>query len=297
MKKGKLIFIALLSSLFVFYGVSPFCNQHTDGFSIARIRSELTFDSRWDPSSFESPTPSFLHSLLSQPFHYLACGGQSFAFASEDGNYVIKFFKHRFRKPYSYFYQFSLPKFLHSLQERKRKKAFFKLERDFNSYKLAFEHLKEESGLLYIHLNKGGHLPKDFTLVDKLGIYHSIDLNQFEFVLQKKADLAYPSIEKWIKNNDLVSFEMAMDQTIDLILSRCKKGIFDEDPKLHRNLGFIGTTPIFIDVGRFVKDTCRIKPDIYKQDLNQIMKPLRAWIKVNHPQLLAMIDEKIEHAL
>ena len=74
--------------------------RKVDGFSVALIHSGLTFNPAWETA----PASPELDPIFSQKFHYLGCGGQSFAFVSDDGQYVIKFFKFRlFRQPYHFF--------------------------------------------------------------------------------------------------------------------------------------------------------------------------------------------------
>ena len=283
----KFRFLTLLSAVaLLFYLAKTFCDAQTDGFSVARIHSEFAPSPEWQIEPLETAQREQLREILSQPFHYLACGGQAFAFASHDGRYVIKFFKHRFRKPYSYLYPY--------LSEKKLQKSLLKMRRDFTSYKLAYEELKEESGLVYIHLNKD--VPLDLTahITDKLGISHEIPLNDVEFVLQKRAVLAYDYIDTLVQEQNLPKLRAGFAAILKGIVSRCEKGIFDEDPKIHRNLGFIEEAPIFIDVGRFVRDDQRKNPDIYREDLRLIMKRFRHWLEECHPELVDLLDEEMK---
>lgn len=273
---------------------SHFCNAQTDGFSVARIHSELSFNPAWevDPLSFDQEQT--LCTVLNQKFRYLGCGGQCFAFVSEDDKWVIKFFKHRFRKPFSYFYHASLPMWIDRVRERKLHKALFKLNRDFTSYKIAYEDLREESGLLYIHLNKNEVNFPTLTIVDKIGISHKICLSEVEFVVQKKAELAYDHIGALMKNNDLSGARAALHSILQTLILRCQRGIYDEDPPIHRNLGFVDAQPIFIDVGRFRRDESRKNPEIYKKDLTLITKRLRRWLEENYPPLTTLLDEELD---
>ncbi len=290
-----------MASLFsgFFYFSSQFCNAQTDGFSIARIHSDLPYETQWEASALSAEETTALDEALSQPFHYLGCGGQCFAFASEDDQYVIKFFKHRIRKPFTYFYHANLPRILDEVRERKYYKAVFKLNRDFNSYKMAYENLRAESGLIYIHLNKHEKTTplcignKQLEVIDKLGIRHAIELDGIEFVVQKKATLAYDRIAALMQKSDLTGARESMRSIIHAIAERCKKGIFDEDPKIHRNLGFVGTEPIFIDVGRFIMDPSRKKPEVYCKDIRYITKRLHHDLEDNYPLLVPILEEEI----
>ena len=139
-----------------------------------------------------------------------------------------------------------------------------------------------------MHLNRTVDLRKQLTIVDKLGIAHSIDLDNKAFVLQKKADLFYPYLEQLLKTGQTDRMKEALSSLVSLIGSRCEKGIFDEDAKLHRNVGFIENRAIFIDVGRFRK------ADINKKhEVKTVMGPLQAWLKNKDPAMAQYLTEKM----
>jgi hypothetical protein len=292
-KKGGTLCASFLLLGILHYFMAAFCNKWTDGFTILRIHSELPFNPAWESTPISNEKRNELHDIFSQKFHYLASGGQCFAFASENERYVVKFFKHKFRKPYSYFLKIPLPEKLDQLRKRKLNKALYKLKRDFTSYKIAYEELPQETRLLYIHLNKGTQLNQSITIIDKLGIEHLIPLDDVEFIVQAKAELVYAHIETLMKQGDTQGVREALHSILHIIVNRCKRGIFDEDPRIHRNFGFIGNTPIFIDVGRFVRDPTRRDPIVYKADLLTITKRFRAWLKESHPKLVPILEEEL----
>jgi hypothetical protein len=246
----------------------------------------LPFCPEWEIAPTTEEKSKELQEILSQEFRYMACGGQSFAFLSEDNAYVIKFFKHRIRKPHSYWMQ--LPPW-----QRKLERVQQKLHRDFTSYKIAYEDLPEETGVIYIHLNKGKAPASSVTIRDKLEIKHTLQLEGLEFILQKRAELAYSRIDHLACQGDLLKVRGALRSIIDVIVARCQKGYFDEDAKIHRNFGFSGDKPVIIDVGRFIPDAKRKEPAIYQADVLAITKRLRCWLKDAHPELVAILDEEL----
>jgi hypothetical protein len=280
------LFIAL-----AFHFTSRFCREKTDGFSVALIHSGLTFNPAWEtpPASCE------LDPIFSQKFHYLGCGGQSFAFVSDDGLYVIKFFKFRlFRQPYHFFLTRPQRGAFEVSRLRKLHRTLFKLRRDFTSYKVAYEDLQHESGLIYLHLNKEFNIKRTVHIVDKIGIEHAIDLDGIEFALQKKADPILPRIAEQMAKRDLDAARESISAILETLVHRCQKGVFDEDPRLYNNLGFIGGKAIFIDIGRFVRDPSRKDPAIYLADLKRITdKSLRGWLQSNYPELVSVLDEEL----
>ena len=91
-------------------------------------------------------------------------------FASQYGQYLIKFLLHqRFRLQSWLAYFPSLPALV-KYREQKMTKKWNKLDSFVQSWKLAFENFKEETGLLFVHLNKSDHLNQNITSYDKLAL-------------------------------------------------------------------------------------------------------------------------------
>lgn len=254
--------LRLLIFTLCFYGTARFCKKQTGSFTIARISSDLAYHSEWD---VETQNEKEVQQILSQPFHFLGKGAQSFVFASEDGSTVIKFFRH------------------HHLQKNS------KLAKDFGSYKLAFEKLRDETGLLYLHLNKTSHLNQTLDLVDKIGIHHPINLDRYEFLVQKRAKLAYPALQEWIDSGKTEDAKQALTALVQLLATRSNKGIHDKDPDLNTNFGFIGTTPIQFDIGRFkLRETAADQ-----NELIRITDNLHQFLMQRAPQLDEHLKEEL----
>ena len=158
--------IKLSAFLILFYAISLFCEKETAGFSIRRISAAPTL-----PFTNQGETLA-TQEILKQPFHYLARGGQTFVFVSEDQKYVLKFFKNS-------------PNAFVPLKKYHTKKIG-KLMRDIEGYLLAFERLPEESGLIFLKLDTETPFDQTVTIVDKLGIQHELSLQKTLFVVQKK---------------------------------------------------------------------------------------------------------------
>ncbi len=216
------------------YVVALFCTHITEGFEVARLM-EVPY--------LKIPSQGnvlIAKQILNQPFHYLAKGGQVFVFASKDEKYVLKFFK-------------NTPHPLVPLSKYRLKKTQ-KLLRDINSYKLGFDRLLEETGLIFLHVNPEEKIDAIVCLKDKLGIEHRVPLNQTLFVLQKKGE----PLTSYIKHAPHP--KLVAQTVLELIKKREKIGVFDADPALHRNIGFLDDTPFFLDPGRFVLEGSENKP-------------------------------------
>lgn len=288
---------ALKTYLFVFLGVTGafslylFCKKQTDGFTLKSIHSSgsIAYPYMDEPSRLSSTQ---IDTILSQPFYYLGKGAQSFAFVSQDNQYVIKFFRHR----QSYFLQsitFLFPPFIQSRLEARIKKRHYKLYKDFFSYTLAYQMLPKETGLLYLHLRKTDHLHKTLTLYDKIGIKQEIALDPMEFVIQQKAELFYPTLEKWIEEGEILKAKRNLTQLIALFKKRCELGIRDKDPNLETNVGFVGDTPIQFDIGRLNIAPVERDPKVYTDELIRITDFLRVWLDQKCPELSEHLQQEL----
>ncbi len=272
--------------------VSHFCKNQTDGFTCLSLTSSLENELMLQEPPLSSEQRREQEIILSQPFHYLARGGQSFVFLSQDGKYVLKFFRDRFAP--TWLLELPLPAALENAVLKKKDLRLKKLKRDLSSYLLAFDELKEETGLLFMHIKPEEKRELSVSVIDKLGILHTLDLNRYIFLVQKRATPLYPYIEEKMAQNDLEGAKKALTQMVEIFIQRCKKGIFDEDPRLHKNLGFIAGKAIFIDGGRFKKDLARKRPEIYKQDLLSTTSRLKVWLEQKYPVLGPYLERLME---
>ena len=69
-------------------------------------------------------------------------------------------------------------------------------ERLFASYKDAYEFLRNETGLIYIHFNKTREFKSRVRLVDSKGKHHFVNLDGTEFVVQKNAVRIYDHLKE-----------------------------------------------------------------------------------------------------
>jgi hypothetical protein len=272
-------------------GLHFFCREQTGGFQVHRICSQLTFHPEWEVTPLCPEEQIVVDKTLCQPFYYLGKGGSCYAFVSEDQKCVIKFFKHHHLRSWLDF--FPLPSFLSSYRSQIASEKKQDLQETFNSFKIAYEHLKEETGLLYLHLNKTDHLQKKITLVDKIGIKHVLEADVMEFALQKKADLALPCLAKHIQDNESAIVKACIDAYLQLVISKAKKGVEDKDPALEKNFGFLGTSCIEIDLGAFCIDEKAKDPIFWKKQLVKEAQELKNWLTGNDPSLVPYVEEKV----
>lgn len=286
-----LLKLALLALLI--YWTPKFVHTKTDGFTLSKIHSHLSPDPRFEVQGLP-PTEALL-SMLNGPYTYLGAGGQCYAFVSHDGKTVLKLFKHHLRRVHPVLAALPLPKKYAQKRELHRAARKKKLLRDFTSYKLAFEQMPQDSGLLYVQLQRPQKTPLPITLIDKIGIAHTLDLSKVEFALQKRATLAYDYLESCMARGDREKAERGLAKICALIAGRCAKGIYDEDAKIHRNFGFTQDRAILIDVGRLKKDERRKDPEYLFRDMQKITDKMQNWLIDRYPQLIEPLNATIKN--
>ncbi len=266
------------------------------GFSQNKIYSDFTFNEKWEPSSpLSKQEQSIVDPILDQPFFFLGKGVQCYAFISQDNTTVLKVFKHYHMWPDNPFLKkVHLPGFFDTYKQQVVHDREKRVKQIYDSCHTAYEHYKEESALIYIHLNKTHLFNKQITLHDKLGISHTIDADSIPFVLQKKADLVYPTLHSFMKKKDEDGARKLIDGILNLIVKRCQKGIANQDAMIVRNYGYLGTNAVEIDIGSFRVDPTLKKPRAYKKELFYEARQLQNWIKNNYPELLNYLNERME---
>lgn len=283
MKTKKIIYLLLLfcSVAAIFLAMRYF----TDGFRINKIIGKIPFDETFSSLTKEPPDL-----LLNQPYRYLGKGKQAFVFSSEDEKYVLKFiatqkyndpFRRRLLKTFNKPLLAVFQKYLDG-RTFNRKRNF---KRSIESYCLAYDQLKEETGLIYLHLKKTD-LCKKITLIDKLGMAHEIDLNSTYFILQKKANSLKSTITLTLKKKDKKKMQRIIDDYLKNSFKTISKGIVNKDSSV-KNSGYIETQFVEYDIGRFEKIN-----EINSKNFISYIQYFRKYLEKNDPNSLEYFDEK-----
>lgn len=222
-----------------------------------------------------------LDAILAQRFFYLANGKQMTAFASEDGNYVLKLFnpmrplKPNWYRHFSRWRQYSSLKWIS--REWFGKKA--RLKKLFLRNRLAYEKLKDETGLVYAHLKPSKKICHYIHITNKKGEIDVLCLEKTPFVLQKRAELVPERLRRLMKENDEEGLEQMKQALETLFARRIEEGITDRIQSLCNNYGFVGERAIQIDFGRI-----RYEPEMEKREERaRIMNGLNEWLTQNVP--------------
>ncbi|MEX0962153.1 MAG: hypothetical protein WDZ28_04790 [Simkaniaceae bacterium] len=275
-KKG----VFALSTLLGFIAVERGTHALTDGFTIHRIRSYRPMPGNFEARPLSDHEKGEVKKILNQPYFYLTSGSQSFVLASQDGQYVLKFIKqHRFRSIFRF------------CDQSKKQKSLYDLLRSFD---LASNLFKEETGVVYTHLDKSRSLGCKVDLVDRLKIKHSIELDQYEYVLQKKMQTASEKLINLKKSDRLPEAKKAFDKLLALTKKRSEMGYFDKDPHLIKNFGFDGEGAVELDIGGFVPYSECEALSFYEKEIPRIKRKVLPWIQKNYPELLLHAQMRLD---
>ncbi|CAM0116938.1 hypothetical protein [Rhabdochlamydiaceae symbiont of Dictyostelium giganteum] len=240
--KSKIVWSILLLGVLI-TTIRFISHNQAFNFSLGRIRSYFAYQQSWDMGSLSQEETAHLQDILSQPFHYLNAGTRSYVFESEDKKYVIKFFISR-RHPVG------LKNIFHYEKKEKRWQKVMKM---CNAYALAYQEMKEDTGLIYLHLNQTSHLNKTIKLVDKLHRVHFVDLDHTEFVIQERVETLLDRMRRLQKNHDIEGINYSLSQIMKLMEKRYQKGLRDQEKLSPSNFGFIGQRAVQIGLGGLQK--------------------------------------------
>lgn len=250
-----------------------------------------TFSSsaEWEMPPLGNEEQQLVDAILCQKFTFLARGSQAFAFISEDKQYVLKLFKQHKWRPGNILGYIPLPfnPYYKSYLSKQQKQYDV-----LHSCKTALTHVKEDTGVLYAHLNPTPVLTPPVTLIDKHGKSWTIDLSNSCFLLQKKADLFYEHIQDLMSQSLIEDAKYAITSTIKLIDRFIDLGVYENNAILRKNFGFINNEAMQFDIGKFKFDNTEKHVD--KREIRILTKNFRRWIGTHYPELEEHFDTTLD---
>lgn len=273
--------------------VSRFAIRQTDGFSLSQIQTAHTFDPKWETRDDSWSNTEQVQEILDQPFTYLGQGDQEFTFVSKDQNYVIKFLKAKTLSPPFWTKRF-VPPFLRMKARALTRYFDQKKEVEFSSYQIAYEQLKEETGLIYLHLNPSSHIRQTLTIYDKINVRHQLDPDRIVFIVQKKVDLLYPLLDLITKNREIDRGKQVITELVGLLAVRCQKGIRDTNPNLIDHFGLIDNQVVQFHIGQFSLDEQERERSVYIEEIKTITSRLHAELKEKNQELATYLEDEIQ---
>lgn len=291
MTSRRLTIYVVLAIVFLF-GSARVYYRLTDDFRLSNMTYDFSHESfSWPVIRLSSEEQQGLTQLLGQTFHYIGKGAQCYAFVSEDGEYVLKFFKFKHLKP-NWLVQFIPPvypfkEYKETIIEKKRRK----LQGVFEGYDLAYRENKEDSELIYLHLMPTNHLQQYVTVIDKMGFEHHINLDDVVFLVQKKGETLRTRLNRELGSKDVTAAEASIAKILDMYRREYQKGVYDRDHGVLHNTGFVHDQPFHLDVGKFTQDDRMRQVEFYKKDLEHIVWKIDTWVKQNYPHYHATLTK------
>lgn len=270
---NKLLILLVLT--FFCLGVGKILHDVKDGFSPRRLQPlSQRVGAEWDEE---------INQALLQPFHYIGRGRQCFAFASADEKYVLKFPRTDIYKTPFWVRALPVHAYRKKLEADHKKRESFILE----SFQISFNELKEQTGLLALHLGQSVSKGKWLTLIDQSGWKHRLPLEKMPFVLQKKQPILMKCFLSAENESEAKNILTAL---IDVIVERGRKGILNRDRSFLRNYGFDGKKAYQIDVGSFFRME---GVNAFQKSVGDSMDPIQEWLGKNHPEMLAFFNAEL----
>lgn len=294
-KKANILILVLfaLFPLFLMGGGLFFCCR-TTGFSLDKIISGHLYNPAWEiePIS-ELQRELLVQKVFPQTYYYLASGNQCYAFISEDREYVLKFFKMQNLLPKGWFNSFPLSLLQHLGIRHETGNRLFS-ERIFANYKDAYESLRKETGLIYIHFNKSQEFKTGVTLIDNKGKKYIVYLDAVEFVVQRGATRIYDHLNALLRERNYDDLKSAIRSFLKLIATRCEKGFVDQDLTIRNNIGFVGNTAIQFDCGTLTRDSSMKYPLNFRKEIMEGAERLNVWAHENCPEITMFIQDEAQ---
>lgn len=288
-KKLSLIFCA---AIFLFLSCDHLAHPNTSKISTYNLHNPFAASDLWKtPPIAEKEKKELLH-ILNQKFTYLTRGTQTYVFLSQDGKYVLKFFKQKVIRPRTWLAL--IPVGFNPYYQEQQERT--KIAHDtFLACITAYKELKKETGLLYAHINSETDLNCKVTLVSSKGKTHKIDLDHTCFYVQKRTDLIYPRLTELREKGEVEQAQAVISSIFALIETLGKKGVVENDPVIHQNFGLLSDQAIQIDVGKLKINAENINSLSYKTDVARITYDLKEWIIAHYPVLLPYFEACLQN--
>jgi hypothetical protein len=210
----------------------------------------------------------FCYIFCQQNLYWIGRGAHAYVFETKDCCHVVKFLPLRTR-----------PKQL-------REMAL--------SSQLAFDSLRQETGLVYLHLNRTVRVARGILLTDFYGQQHRIDGDNTRFIVQKKASPLIPTLAALILEGKIEEAKTRIDQVIDLLQTVAEKKISDGGDlySLTDVIGFTQERAIYMDTWTFFKAPFIEVNARMKYELFGRLNPLKKWLDIASPQLAEYFRNK-----
>lgn len=276
--------LGLLAFLVIFVYFTFF--RRVQGFCYHKIHSCHGYNPRWDFGPPSEEQEKLLDKIAAQPFTLLGSGKECYAFVSEDEEIIVKFFKQKHMKTEYLLNHIPLSQELRMIHNETLNRHRDKRARLYQSYQIAYERLPQETAVLYLHLTKTDYLKRTIILMTPKGEKLILKLDDLEFLVQKRVRHIFDYLTVHPEQGKAVICSI-----LDLIVSRSKQGIGDNDINCERNLGLLDGKAVQIDIGEFFPAFPALPS---REELITATLDLKAFLEFHNPQLIPFLDQQIE---
>lgn len=271
-------FLTLLAALFI-----PSLFHHlTLGFHPSKLQLHLADRLKWDVPPLSSQKQEEIQKIFTQTFVYFDLGSQSYAFQSQDGQYVLKLFRcHRSR--------FSLIQnlkyWIHGSQRKPKASLLTKIDKTFQACALAYREVPQLTQLVFVHLNlsPSGYLP-NIKVIDPLGRIWHLPLNQFRFALQRKVEPFKKTLLTTYRSKNQEKMEHLLTSFLTLLNQRTSCWIRNSDPNIGPNFGFLNGEAVEIDCGNYRQNLALRQPEERRKEIARFASQVEAWLAKEAPE-------------
>ena len=261
-------------------------------FNLQYIESSLPHRQDWE-ARLTDDHDRYFYVASQQALRWLGKGSASFIFATSDNKYVVKFID------LSQFKAASDPVLIEKTLKRKKPGNDPRLEDIFQSAKISFNELAEETGVLYVHLNRTKETIHGLKLIDSYGQSQRACGDDTCFLMQRRARPVLNVLTELMDKGAVEEAQRRVDQIFDLLASLAKKGYVDGDDRVIANnsIGFTDDRAIYVDTFHFffVKQLNMAQRMHY--ECQQRLLPLERWLELNYPELGAYYVRKKDAVL
>jgi hypothetical protein len=293
---GLGILITLLVQSFRVEGKLAHIARPSRLFNPSMIISHSSPKKEWDVKLSKSHD-QLVSIVCQQRLQWLGRGMQAVVFETQDQKYVVKFFQlGRLREDQP---RGLVKTLLSGESKEKRQERLTHRQEIFSSSKMCFEELQEETGIVYVHLNRTKNKVRWVKLVDKNGQSHRVRGDETSFVIQRKARLLVPTMMAHMEAGDVARAKARIDQVFDLLLSLAKKGFADCDDALIRNnnIGLTEDRAIYIDTGHLFHAQNLDVSERMRYEFQVRLDPFERWLNVMYPDLGAYYRSRREEIM
>jgi hypothetical protein len=272
----------------LFIGIDRFTHRKKHRLSLSSISAANHAKTRAFIPALDPEEEKKVATIFNQSFSFFGKSHHAYLFLSEDHKYVLKFLKSRAFSPKSAlaYLRLSFNPYYQDYLNKKEERS-----KTFAAYKLAFTELKEETGLIYMHIHSTNTLGKKITLYDKNGKALLVDLDKTSFYLQKRGQPIYPRLSELMRSGDEKGAQNIISSVFTLIEDLKRKGAIDHDLTLYKNFGIIDDKAVQLAISKLQIDYSQ--KALKKEEIISILNPFRRWIQRNYPQLLSHFDTEL----